>query len=214
MTGDDYLQRWPCRSSHRLTVSLDGVKPLTITLPYPILPDTFKATQKDGIVEVVAAKALNDIWPEDVMRHQFRLNADKFNLWTDKEAILTHLMSQFRFGIVVNTQTALRDAVLNEVRTVIQGIFTLALENQPFFQLQIEGPLETEEWLIRAHLPIRTSPGGAPVLLLSALDLRHLKELESRGNLIQGNSSMVDPTDVQVFDSKRLRPSAHLVEQK
>ena len=54
-TGIDE-QRWPCQSSHHLIVSLDGVKPLTVTLPYPILCDNVQATlcQEFGIIDVIA----------------------------------------------------------------------------------------------------------------------------------------------------------------
>ena len=75
----DGEQHWPCESVHRFTVSLDGVKPLTITLPHAILPDTLKATLllQEGIVQVAATKTLNDLWPEDVIRDKFRWNPDK-----------------------------------------------------------------------------------------------------------------------------------------
>ena len=78
MNGNDELQIWPCRSSHRITISVGGVEPLTVTLPYPIAPDTMKATlrQRDHSVEVVVEKAVNDIWPADVIPDQFRWNAD------------------------------------------------------------------------------------------------------------------------------------------
>ena len=68
--ADLHEQRaWPCESSHRITVSLDGVKPATDTLPHPILPNTIKATlrRKDGIIDVVASKALQHLWPIDVI---------------------------------------------------------------------------------------------------------------------------------------------------
>ena len=89
----DELQRWPCQSSHCLIISLDGVKLLAaVTLPNPLLSDTVKATldQKDGVAEVVAAKALNDLWPKDVIRAQFQWNADAL-----LRGRMRHLGSQF-----------------------------------------------------------------------------------------------------------------------
>ena len=184
VTGNEELQRWPCRSSHRITVSLEGVNPLTITLPYPLLPDTMKATlrQKDDIVEVVAAKALNDLWPEDVIREQFRWNADTLQPWTDDDALFNHLASQFRFDEITDPTVAMKSPdVLTRVRSLIFNIIPLAMkQKQVLFDLRLEGSND-QEWLLRANLPARTSPRGAPVLLLSALDLRHVQRMQSQG---------------------------------
>ena len=75
-------QSWPCESAHRITVSLDVITPLTLTLPYPIFPDNLKATlrRKDAIVEIMANKALQELWPEDCSRNQLRWNPDDLSI--------------------------------------------------------------------------------------------------------------------------------------
>ena len=175
VSGIDELQRWPCQSSHRITVSLDGVKPLTVTLPYPILVDSFKATllKNDGAVEVIAAKALNDLWPEDVIRHQFRWNAEKLDPWTHMDGIGSHNASQYHREIRENLKKpeSYLDA-LTGARSLISTLFNFALENKLLLALMHRGPPERKEWLIRVHLPVRTSSSGAPVLLLTVLDQR------------------------------------------
>ena len=185
MIGNDELLRWPCRSFHRLTVSLDGVKPLTVTLPYPLLPDTIKATlrQKDNIVEVVAAKATNDIWPEDVIRDQFRWNAENLERCTDAKRIISHLESQFReSSIVPGVTRSVPGDLLSKMRLFITNIFCMATEEKKqFFELRSEGPPETSEWLIRVHLPVRISPRGAPILLLSVLDKSQVADQTPQG---------------------------------
>ena len=175
MTGSDELQRWPCRSSHRITVSLDGVKPLTVTLPYPILPDTIKATLRrtDGTVVVVAAKAVNDLWPEDVIRDQFQWQSEILERCTDVKWIARHLESQFHPSTTVCgvLRTRATGDLLSQMRSLMTSIFFTAIhDKKTLIELRSKGPPDTEEWLIRAHLPLRISPRGAPILLLSALD--------------------------------------------
>ena len=176
VTGNDELQRWPCQSSHRITVSLDDLEPLTITLPYPILSDTIKATlnQESGTVDVVAAKALNDIWPEDVIRDQFRSNVENLEEYTNLKGITGHLESQYRKITFVRGALSVSDNfddLLSKMRSTIAGIFRFAAkEKKMFIEVRSKGPSETKEWFIRAHLPIRTSSRGAPIILLSALD--------------------------------------------
>ena len=97
----DYNKRRLSESAHRITVSLDGVEPVTITLPYPILTDTINAslTQKNGIVDIVATKALHDVWPEDyIEQERSRWDVEGFETWTDKldhESLKIFLCAQF-----------------------------------------------------------------------------------------------------------------------
>ena len=174
MTGNAELQRWPCKSSHRITVSLDGVKPLTVTLPYPLLVETLKATlcQKDCVVEVVTAKAVNDLWPEDVIRDQFRWQSEILERCTDVKWIVRHLESQFHPSTIVRgVLKGVPGDLLTQIRSLIRYMFFMAVqEKKMFMELRSKGSPDTKEWLIRTHLPVRISPRGAPVLLLSALD--------------------------------------------
>ena len=181
--GNDYLQLWPCQSSHRLTVSLDGVEPLTVTLPYPILPNTITATlyQMDGIIDIIAAKALNELWPEDVIREQFRWNANKLDPWIDKDALSNHFRSQFQIDFLEGQDAPIDDpTALMRVRAIIGVIFHLVTKKKIIlFELRVEGLLGIGEWYIRAHPPFRTSPQGTPILLLSALDMRYVSRRHS-----------------------------------
>ena len=182
VAGGDEMQRWPCKSSHRLVVSLDGVKPLIITLPHPILPGTIKATLRrtDGVLDLVASKALNDLWPEDVIRDQFRWIPDKLEPMLDMESIHIHVKSQFSAGVLVNPKVAacVNPDVLTRIRRAIAFIFNSAVvEKIMLFEIcdAQHGSPEFTEWLIRVQLPVRTSPRGVPVLLLSAMDMRKVE---------------------------------------
>ena len=216
MAGSDELQRWPCRSSHRISVSFDGLEPLTITLPYPILSDTLKATLRrtDGVVDLVAAKALEDLWPEDVIRNQFRWNAEMLESCTDKNLIFRHLNSQFEFSSLGQTSTFIdknHPERLFRIRSLIATIFHLAVrKNNPFTELRSSGPLGTKELRLRAHLPVRISPRGSPLLLLSVLDQRRVEAKQGDAKFKQilcgGNlSRKFDPFFTSAEDAQLLR---------
>jgi len=181
-------QRWPCDSAHRITVSLDSIKPLTITLPYPILPDHLKATlrRKDGIVEITATKAILVIWPEDCVRPVHLLwNPDDFELLESKDNLLMHLGSQFNLNYLINP-TKNESDVLCRVCETIRTIFVQATQNENvLFQLQLKLPDQknTIEWYIRAHPPARMSPKGVPVLFLSAVDHHKAEQLADVGKI-------------------------------
>ena len=167
-----------------LRLSLDGVKPLTVTMPYPILLENCKATlhRKDGVVVIVAAKAINDIWPEDIIRDQFRWNADTLQPWTDMKLIENHLKSQLQVEDMLNPSATLQSTnTLTRVRTLISTLFDAVMKKkQLFLQVRLEGSPRTE-WVIRAHFPFRTSPHGAPLLLLTALDQRQIDLGQAKG---------------------------------
>ena len=229
MAGNDELQRWPCKSSRRITASLDGVKPLTITLPYPILPETLKATlnQESGVVEVAAAKAVCDLWPEDIIRDQFRWNLECLEECTNVAGISSHLDSQFRKMTFVRGVLSVSDSfddLLSRMRSSIAGIFRFAVkEKKMWIEVRYKGTSkEKDEWFIRAHLPIRTSPRGAPIILLSALDQSQvvdhtpqnkLKEILCEGNLAK-HTLVLPPEELRLFrsilrfNSTKIQPTA------
>ena len=215
VTGNDELQRWPCQSSHRIVVSLDDAKPLIVTLPYPILPDTLKATlrRKDGVVVVVAAKALHDIWPEDVIRDQFRWNPEKLEPWMDPNSIEGHFISQFPREVLANSSHD--PDVLNGVRFLIASISKHSTnpvrDRTLFFELlNFDNVDDSIELLIRVHLPVRTSVLGAPVLLLSVLDHSQVADQTPQGLhkfkriLCHGDASKIFETHFVTADEVRL----------
>ena len=181
-------QRSPCDSAHRITVSLDGIKPLTLTLPYPILPNHLKATlrRKDGIVEISATKAIQVIWPEDCVRPvHLRWNPDELELWESNENLAVHLGSQFNLDYLINPVGNKTD-VFCQVRKIIRTIFTCATQNgDVLFQLQIKEANNDSpaDWFIRAHPPARMSSRGTPVLLLSAIDHHKAEQLTDEGKI-------------------------------
>ena len=96
MSADVLQQQELCESTHRITASVEGVEPLVITLPYPILPIfRFKATQNPNgvIADLVLVKALDDHWPGDLIQQEsVAWNADRLKDWTDKSQVRQHAL--------------------------------------------------------------------------------------------------------------------------
>ena len=181
-------QRWPCESTHRITVSLDGMKPLTVALPQAVLSSRFKGTliEKDGVVHVAATKAHYDLWPEDVTDEQLRWDEDSLETWTDMASLNVHLKSQFR----EDSQKNSKSDVVSHIREVICKIFAHGMQNdEVVFKVQVEGSTESADWYIRTHPPVRISPQGAPVLILTALDNRRARQLENQSKLDQSQAT-------------------------
>ena len=190
-TNMEQKTTWPCESTHRITVSLDGIEPVHITLPFPVLPTSstlIALPRKGGVVEAVLEKAIYELWPEDIINDPLRWDAEKLAPWTDKEALRMHLnWHQFRQDYLISKAKKIEKPevdVMTKVREIILSIFVNAIQHRhERFQLKIEGSTDSPDWFIRAHPPVRTSPRGTPVLLLSALD-HHLQErLEREGKL-------------------------------
>ena len=183
----DGPQQGPCESAHRITVSLEGVKPLTITLPYPILARNIKATlhRKKGVVEIVAPKALYDLWPEDIIGGGLRWSEEQLETWTNEDMLRIHLREQFLgdHHLAPHVHGSYADAV-TEIREIVCTIFEKTRQNDQlrfrvFDKISPTSPL----WYIRPHLPIRTSPQGTPILFVSTYDYGLAARLKVEGKL-------------------------------
>ena len=202
--------RFPCESAHRFTVSLAGVQPLTITLPYPILANSIKATlrRKDGVVEVVADKALNNLWPEDVVREQqFRWNVENLEPWANSALLSDHCLSQFSIfhGMAASHFLFQTESLMWNVRSAISRIFQVVNEQKRiyFHVTETEDPKKNPAlWYIRAHPPVRMSPEGTPILIISVWDRRLSQQLQDDGEI----SSRRIAQDFQRVIDQKLQP--------
>ena len=187
-------QCFPGESSHQIPVSLTAIEPITVTLPYPILPDSIKATLRrtEGLVEIVMKKALYDLWPEDATRHQkFRWNVENLQEWTNEKSLIYHTMAQFSVIHCDNPKNVLSklEFPLTTVRALIGGLFCeMMLRQDVLFQLMEEGSPEKPHWCIRLHPPVRVSPQGTPIIFLSALDVRLQQQLKEEGKISASQS--------------------------
>ena len=175
--------QYPWESVHRITVSLEGFEPVSITLPHAVLSKPLKAELDDNIVEIILAKAVDNLWPEDVVEDELRLNAETLEPWTNERSLNNRLQFQFPVNYMKKPNVEERYTnALAQSREVIRSLFILSTQNgHLLFKLQLNGSKQTPEWLIRAHPPARMSPDGNPVLVLSALDHRHAERLQTEG---------------------------------
>ena len=161
-------QLWSSESAQRITISLDGVKPLTVTLSHAILPSSLKTIShpEDGVVEITADKAFPDRSPSDFRAKDLRWNVETFDEWKDEAALHGFL----------DMENASEEEVLTQIRGIIRQMFIAVAQNgQLLFQVCVKGSTKGPDWYIRAHPPVRISPEGEPILVLSILD-QHLAE--------------------------------------
>ena len=184
-------------------MSLEGVEPLTVTLPYPVLPIIrFKAVvdQKANVADVVLVKALEDVWPDDITQHKrlaWNPDAD-MKPWADGVDSLTlHTTHQFTLEYVQNlgndTEEDDDDSESDYALLSIRKCITIISSHDPtnekkwLIRMQVERPtIEDDwedEWYLRFHLPVRRSRQGTPLLLVTAVDLRQAKRMVLQGDL-------------------------------
>ena len=190
-----------CESAHRIIASLEGADPVVITLPYPIFPIfRFKATRspKADAMDLVLVKALNDHWPGDLSvqkrNNQIAWKADR-DLKPWSKAVDIHFGQQFSKkllkkikGVVKDWEDCWRFNPLTNICFIIGAIMSkIGNDHKSFFRLKVVestriGDWEND-WYIRAHPPILTSPQGSPLILVTAVDLRQAERMVNRGDL-------------------------------
>jgi hypothetical protein len=186
-------QRLPCQSAHDVIISLSqptSIKPLKISFPYPIMVNEIRATlrRKDRSINLVLKKALYEPWPYEFHTQQSRwIVLDSLKLWEDKntgKSLGIHLGTQFKLSDIKN-MTLSKKSALNEVRGTIKSLFLSAAVHgrNEYFGIRRKDSTQSPDWYIRAHLPLRISPVGSPLLILSAVDHRLAENLIAKGKL-------------------------------
>ena len=167
---------------------------LTLQFPWPILTKGIEATLKsDKSIVIVAKKCLDDAFPGDYGgRSKWDIN--RFLPWKQfvSECPLGHLRdhieAQFDSRLFRFMTGGMKDCkpltILGEVREIIRAIFYGHYNNS--FQLMavhgVEDP-DNPVFFIRIHPPVRFSPHGSPLLLLSVIDYPRLEELIEHGKV-------------------------------
>ncbi len=186
-------QRLPCESAHDVIISLSqpkSIKPLKISFPYPIVVNEIRATlrRKDRSINLVLKKALYEPWPHEFHNQQSRwIVLDSLKLWEDRNTVQSlglHLGFQFKLSDIKNMPLTNKSA-LNEVRDTIKHFFNYATVHgrNEYFGIRRKDSTQSPDWCIRAHLPVRISPVGSPLLILSAVDHRLAENLTKQGKL-------------------------------
>jgi hypothetical protein len=144
--------------------------------------------RKDRSINLVLKKALYEPWPYEFHTQQSRwIVLDSLKLWEDRNTVQSlglHLGSQFKLSDIKNISLTNKSA-LNEVRQTIQSFFLSAAVHgrNEYFGIRRKDSTQSPDWYIRAHLPLRISPVGSPLLILSAVDHRLAENLIAKGKL-------------------------------
>jgi hypothetical protein len=162
-------------------------KSFSLSFPYPILVDEFKATfhLKCRHLYLVLKKALWEPWPCEYLPADNLHNVidpDQLKPWKEEESLQrslkTHIICQFNINHLENT-SLMEKFPLNVVRRVMIVLFldpslpryvTIQRKNAP-----------TPDWFFLVHRPVSTTSTSKPFLLLSAFDFRLAKKLVAGG---------------------------------
>jgi hypothetical protein len=188
-----------------------------MTFPVPILVDGIRVTlhRKDHFINLVLKKAVLEPWPHEFQAEHTKWDADRLKLWEEKQVMLEndasgisrpslasscmnnlmmHLVCQFKFS-QVQTPSLMEKSPLNLVRCIIRDIFQRFTSRKAtptnFVRIYLKGTsAENPDWYLRLHKPIRISPQGSPMLMISAFDTDLAKNPESRENSskLKGNN--------------------------
>ena len=189
----------PCEAGHGITFSLnqpEGMSPLTLGFPYPVLTEGSGAfNPADRTLRVVLKKALNEPWPSQ-FREKPKWNVEQFAPWNDELAIFPFSKLMVHIGAQqgINPFNTAWDQILGSsecknllpvevVRNLIGNIFCVSGNGHEFFSVYNLKDSQEPLWNFRVHTPFLTSPTGTPMLLVSGIDNRLAVKLTANGNV-------------------------------
>jgi hypothetical protein len=180
----------PCESCHEITVSLthpSEIKPLSLTFPYPILAKNVQATlhRKSQHVDLLVKKSLLEPWPCEFHTKKSKWIIDDLVPWKNESlksenvfnSVEHHLSSQFLSkDFDVDHYLDSKSSALESLRF---KLVALMFDNSEFVSYG-----RNDDWyLLKLHRPLLTSPMGSPVLLITALDDNHTKNISKKISL-------------------------------
>ena len=170
---------------------LESQQLLTVQLPWPVLVKGIeKTTNSDKSIEIIAKKCVDDAWPGD---HGGRSKWDINYLRPWKELssnglLKDHIEAQFGCQDLQFMKLCFKlpnpSTPLDEVRDIIRAVF-YRHHNNSFQLMAVHGPTNPDVaiFFFRLHPPVRFSPHGSPLLLVSVIDYPRLEDLISQGKV-------------------------------
>ena len=165
---------------------------LKVSLPWPINVHGIESALLDSPnrIRIIAKKCIDDAWPGDYGgRSKWDIN--RLRPWKDlgkNENLKNHIEAQFDCCSFYMSRRCMKIpsplTPLCEVRDTIRAIFYSHYQNK--FQLMaVTGPSNPDHpvFFFRLHPPVRFSPHGSPLLLVSVIDYSRLKELIIQGKV-------------------------------
>ena len=183
-------------SAHQLELELlngplnEVALTLTVQLPWPVLVNGIKSSLiSDKSIQVYMKKCVDDAWPGDYGgRSKWDIN--RFLPWKELPTnglLSDHIEAQFTCSVLHSSKHCMRShplIPLDEVRDIIRAVFYSHYKNN-FQLLAVHGPTNPNVpiFFIRIHPPVRFSPHGSPLLLVSVIDYTRLEDLISQGKV-------------------------------
>ena len=212
-------------SFHEITITPDqpnNIKPLTLSFPYPLNQIHLTHHQEARLINLVLKKALLEPWPQDFQLDRIKWNTDQLMPWEEKKAriqredrlagipslssscLAVHVASQFNLHKLPK-RSKIEKSDLNAVRDIIKFLFLKFAGENPsgmsFVRILLDGsPEEHPDWYFKVHHPIRTSPQGSPMLLVSAFD----NKFEGKKIEVKNNELVVKNDFIRVFPTWNL----------
>ena len=160
--------------------------PLNIRVPWPFLVDNIQPTlryqkaEENCPAKLILKKSLTDAWPSE-FENCSRWNFDRLPKWNDAaevNSLAFHLGSQFSVtelaGLTFGGHKP--TSALDEVRLIMQSILSQNfLNGHTIFAVKDGRQSRSPIFYLRAHPPLRKSPQGSPMLLMTVID-HHLGE--------------------------------------
>ena len=185
----------PSWSAHQVTLKVLNAEPLVLQFPWPFLPNEMQISLhknkkgKKNLIRLVLKKSLHDPWPKEFGgRSKWDINV--FRPWRDMEENGTfemHIETQFQIDYLCAEKLLCKKAdtsALDEVREIVRAIF-YGHHSNSFYLFSIYDHVNPDEPVmhIRIQPPVRFSPLGSPLLLVSVIDHQLAKRLITQGKL-------------------------------
>ena len=186
-------------STHQLDLNLAVGRPgnaksqFTLQFPWPIQTTGIESSlTSEKSIQIIAKKCVDDPWPGE-FGGRSKWDINNMKPWKEMKShgfLRDHFEAQFNCGHLSLmkrfTKSAIPPSPLDEVREIFRAIFYGQFNNS--FQLfAVHGPGQNPNddpiFFFRIHPPVRNSPHGSPLLLVSVIDYQRLEELIGQGKV-------------------------------
>ena len=189
----------PSEAGHQVTlmpVGIEGALPMLISFPYSFSAADIQTMldPESKSIEILIPKSIYE--PHPFEWHHKRWGADNIKEEWSSENLMKdlnfHLSAQFEFQdlkaqILGAAEPCGSGTGLRGVREIIRTLFqsTVLDGNRLYVITTKHDPKPKKLWFLRVHLPIRVSPLGFPMLLMTANDHRIAQQFVDNGKLSQ-----------------------------
>ena len=194
-----------CESSHELEIFAKKPEKMKLHLSFvwPFLRDSIETETSDNVIRLVLKKSIREPWPAEF--HLLGWQVQQLVPWgKDIESVSMHTMAQFSFPDIVSDVFKRANAdwtslpSLELIRMIIKYVFvghpdsSSTLDTYVTIMDKVSGS-DYPDWFFRVHYPIRRTPSGSPIVVISAYDQRLSRKLISQGKGSKGK----DVADVE-----------------